>query len=66
MRERMRLWIPLALVCVVVGAYAFFYELPTLEEQGASSFAVANTVGLFAVILGMAAAVLILRRTSPP
>ena len=62
----MRLWIPLSLLGIVMVAYAFFYLLSWLEQQGANSFVVVNTVGLLAVVLGVVAAVAILRRAAPP
>ncbi|MDV3277308.1 MAG: hypothetical protein LYZ69_02430 [Nitrososphaerales archaeon] len=61
----MRLWIPLAMVAVIVVAYAFFYVLGSLEQQGATSFGLANTVGLLAVVIGVIAAGMILRRATP-
>jgi hypothetical protein len=62
----MRLWIPVAFAIVILFAYAFFYSLEALEQQGASSFSVVNTVGLIAVVIGIVAAFAVLRRTRPP
>lgn len=55
----------MAFLGIVAVSYAFFYVLSSMEQQGASSFAVVNIVGLFAVVLGIAAAVIILRRAAP-
>jgi hypothetical protein len=62
----MRLWVPLAVVALIAFAYAFFYFLNSTEAKGASSFGLANTVGLLAVFLGLIAAGIILRRAKPP
>ena len=62
----MRLWIPVTLGRLIVLAYAFFYTLSAFEAQGASSFGLANSVGLVAVFVGLIAAGFILRRATPP
>jgi len=62
----MRFWVPLALVCVLIVAYAYFYRLTALEAQGASSIGMANMAGLLLVFVGVVAAGLIMRRAAPP
>ncbi len=62
----MKLWIPVALGGLIVLAYAFFYTLTAAETQGATSFGLANSVGLVAVFVGLIAAGFILRRAAPP
>ena len=62
----MRLWVPVTLGCVIVAAYAYFYQLTALEAQGAASVGMANLVGLLIVFVGIVAAGLILRRATPP
>lgn len=62
----MKLWVPLALGCVVTLAYAFFYVLSSLGAQDAGSFSLANSVGLATVVFGILAAGFVLRRAAPP
>lgn len=62
----MKLWVPVALGGLIAIAYAFFYELSVAESHGASSFGLANSVGLVAVFVGLIAAGVILRRATPP
>ncbi len=62
----MKLWVPLVLGGVILGAYAFFYELTGIEAQGAAAMGFANAAGLALVFFGIIAAGLILRRASPP
>jgi len=62
----LNLWIPFALGGLIVLAYAFYYALSETEAQGASSFGLANSVGLIAVFVGLIAAGMILRRAAPP
>jgi hypothetical protein len=62
----MKLWIPVALGGLVVGAYAFLYALSSSQTEGAASIGLANSVGLVAVFVGLVAAGLILRRATPP
>ena len=62
----MKLWIPAALACLIVLAYAFFYLLSATEPQGATSFDIANSVGLVVVLVGVIAAGFVLRRARPP
>ncbi|HUI23760.1 MAG TPA: hypothetical protein VLY82_05145 [Nitrososphaerales archaeon] len=62
----MKLWIPLAVGALIVVAYAFFYALSVTEPQGASSFSLANSVGLILVLVGVIAAGFVIRRASPP
>ncbi|MDA4121413.1 MAG: hypothetical protein OK404_03290 [Thaumarchaeota archaeon] len=62
----MKLWIPIAMAGLIGFAYAFFYFMTSVETQGASSFGLANSVGLAGVVVGLIAAGLVLRRASPP
>ena len=62
----MKLWIPIAVVAVLVLAYALFYTMSSTGTQGATSLGLANSVGLVAVLVGVVAAGLLLRRASPP
>ena len=62
----MKLWIPVAVGAVIVIAYFFFYALGATEPQGATSFDLANSVGLIVVIVGVIAAGLVIRRSSTP
>jgi hypothetical protein len=62
----MKLWIPVALGSVIVLTYAIFYVLSSAEVQGATSFGLANSIGLVAVFIGLIAAGLLLRRATPP
>ena len=61
----MKVWIPVALGAMIIGAYAFFYILSVSETQGATSIGLANSVGLVAVFVGLIAAGLIMRRATP-
>lgn len=62
----MKLWIPVSVLAVLVLAYAFFYAMSSTETEGATSLGLANSVGLIAVLIGVVAAGLLLRRASPP
>jgi len=62
----MKLWIPLALVSFAILAYAFYYALGASESQGATSFDLANSVGLIVVVVGVIAAGFVIRRARPP
>ena len=62
----MKRWIPISVVAVIVLAYVFLYAMSTTETEGATSLGLANSVGLFAVLVGVIAAGLLLRRASPP
>jgi uncharacterized membrane protein len=62
----MKLWIPIAVGCIILLAYAFFYALDATETQGATSLDLANSVGLVVVLVGVIAAGFVLRRASPP
>ena len=62
----MRLWVPVALLALVVVAYAFFYELDAAESQGSSSLWLTNAAGLAAVFIGIVAAGFLLRRGAQP
>jgi uncharacterized protein involved in response to NO len=64
-RPSMKLWIPLALAVVIVFAYLFLYSMSSTDAQGASSIGLVNTVGVFAVLIGVIAAGFLLRRASP-
>ena len=64
-RTKVKLWIPAALGGMIVVAYAFFYALSAAESQGATSFGLANTVGLVGVVVALIAAGFILRRATP-
>ncbi len=61
----MKLWIPVAVGGLIVGAYAFFYFLSSAEIESASSVGLANSVGLVAVFFGLIVAGLMLRRAVP-
>lgn len=62
----MKRWVPLALGGVITFGYFFFYVLSSAENQGATSFGLANSLGLVVVFVGIIAAGLILRRAIPP
>jgi len=62
----MKFWVPLAVGGLIAFAYVFFYFLTSMETGGASSFGLANSVGLVAVLLALIAAGIILRRARPP
>ena len=60
----MKLWVPIALGGLIAFAYGFFYFI-SVETQGASSFGVANSVGLAGVFIGLIVAGLLVKRASP-
>lgn len=60
----MRLWIPIAFAAITLLAYSLFYIMGSHEEQGATSFAMVNGAGLAAVLIGVLAAGIILRRSA--
>jgi len=62
----MKLWVPLTVGCVIVVAYAYFYQLTLLEAQGAAAVGMANFLGLILIFVGLVLTGLILRRASPP
>lgn len=62
----MKLWVPVAIGGLIILAYAFFYALSATEPQGATSFSLANSVGLVVVLVGVIAAGFVIRRASPP
>jgi hypothetical protein len=62
----MKLWMPVAVGVILILAYVFLYALSSTETEGASSLGLANSVGLVAVLVGVVAAGLLLRRASPP
>jgi membrane associated rhomboid family serine protease len=63
---KLKLWVPVALGGLIAFAYGYFYFISSVETQGASSFGVANSVGLAGVFIGLIVAGLLLRRASPP
>jgi hypothetical protein len=62
----MKLWVPAAVGVILILAYVFLYAMSSTETQGATSLGLANSVGLVAVIVGVVAAGLLLRRAAPP
>ena len=56
----------MAFVGLAVVAYIFYYLLDVVEQQGASPFEFVNAVGLVVVVVGLIAAAVIFRRSSPP
>lgn len=62
----MRLWIPLAVAAIVAVSYAFFYLISFTEGQGSTAFQLVNEIGLAAVVIGVVAAGVVLRRATPP
>ncbi len=60
----MRARVPIALAAIILLAYSLFYLATSLEGQGATSFAVVNGAGLAAVLIGVLAAGIILRRSA--
>jgi len=62
----MKLWIPIVLVGLAVLAIAFYYALGAAESQGATSFDLANSVGLVVVVIGVIAAGIVVRRGRRP
>ena len=62
----MKVWTPVAVVAVIVLAYLFLYAMSSTGAQGATTLGFANSVGLVAVLVGVVAAGLLLRRASPP
>jgi hypothetical protein len=60
----MKAWIPVAVGGLIICAYALFYAVSSTE--GASSIGLANSVGLVAVLVGLIAAGILLRRATPP
>jgi len=59
-------WAPIALLAALLVAFAAVYELTSTGKGGGSSLGVVNIVGLASVVVGVAAAGIILRRSSPP
>jgi Ni/Fe-hydrogenase subunit HybB-like protein len=62
----LKVWVPVALGALITVAYVLFYFLNSVESRGATSFGLVNAVGLVAVVVGIIAAGMILRRASPP
>ena len=61
-----KLGIPMAVGALVILAYAFFYALSATESEGATSFSIANSVGLVVVFVGVIAAGFVIRRANRP
>jgi hypothetical protein len=61
----LKLWVPIALAGLFAFAYGFLYFVSSVETQGASSFGLANSVGLAGVFVGLIVAGLLLKRASP-
>ncbi len=61
----MRIWVPIAVLLMLLGAYVVFYMIDSSESQGPTTFSLVNTIGLGTVILGVIAAGFILRRSAP-
>ena len=61
----MKLWIPAVIAVMAIVAYAFFYAMSSAEARGAASLGIANSVGLFGVVVALFAAGFILRRATP-
>lgn len=62
----MKLWPLTALAGVVALAYLLFFVLDSMEGQGANALGLANVIGLITVLVGIAVAGVILRRSSRP
>ncbi|MDG6901574.1 MAG: hypothetical protein JRM80_06390 [Nitrososphaerota archaeon] len=62
----MKIWLPVAVGGLIVAAYFIFYMISATESSGSTSLGLANAVGLFAVLVGLFGAGLILRRGAPP
>jgi len=65
-RLTMKLWVPVVMGGLILLAYAFFYVLSATEPEGATSFGLANSVGLVVVLVGVIAAGFVIRRANPP
>lgn len=61
----LKFWIPVAVGGLIVAAYVFFYALSAAESQGATSFGIANSIGLVGVFVALIAAGFIFRRATP-
>ncbi len=61
----MKLWIPIAVVGLLIIAIIYYYAIGATESQGANSYTLANDVGLIVVVIGVVAAGLVMRRASP-
>jgi uncharacterized membrane protein YidH (DUF202 family) len=64
-RTLLKLWVPVAVVGLIVIALAYYYAIGATESQGASSYSLANFVGLILVVVGVVAAGLVMRRATP-
>ena len=62
----MKAWAVGALGGIIVFAYAFFYILGNSGGGDENPLGLVNSVGLAAVVVGVIAAGVILRRTTPP
>jgi membrane associated rhomboid family serine protease len=64
-RKRLKLRVLAAVGGLIVVAYALFYLISAAEPQGATSFGIANSVGLAGVVVALIAAGFIFRRATP-
>ncbi|HXW37884.1 MAG TPA: hypothetical protein VEJ36_08300 [Nitrososphaerales archaeon] len=62
----MRRWLPAAFVVLLVLGYLTYLELGSSSAQGGGSFDLLNTIGLLSVLVGVVAALVILKRSAPP
>ncbi|MDG6951455.1 MAG: hypothetical protein JRN12_06405 [Nitrososphaerota archaeon] len=61
----MKIWVPVAVGGLIVIAYALFFAMSAAEPRGATSFGIANSVGLVGVFVALIAAGFIFRRATP-
>lgn len=61
----MRRWIPAGFALLAVLAVGLFYAIDS-TGAGANSFSLVNAAGLVAVVVGVLAAGILLRRATPP
>ncbi len=54
----------MAFLVILILAFTLFYLTSSLEGQGATPFAIVNGAGLAAVLLGVLAAGIIIRRSA--
>jgi hypothetical protein len=64
-RTLVKLWIPIAVVGLIIIAVIYYFAIGATESQGATSYSLANDVGLIVVVIGVVAAGLVLRRATP-
>ena len=60
----MKYWILVAVAGMLVATYVFLYIVGSTETSG-WSVGLANSVGLIAVVIGLLAAGILLRRATP-